>query len=346
MKAVVLKGVNELQMLEWPADELQAGEVRIEVKCCGICGTDQHIYYGNPGSAQVDPPVILGHELAGVVTEIGPGAAHLSIGDRVSVDPNIYCGQCSYCRSGRKHLCDHLQAIGVTRNGGMGRYCAVPVANCYPIPDSMTFEEAALVEPLGCVLHGFKKLSFSPLSKVLIIGGGFIGQLFLQLVKHAHVSRIVVSEPAAGKHALLYELGADEAVHPSTLMSADSDSLGYDIVIECVGKKESMELACAAAGKGGQVLLFGVSSPEATVSIKPFEIFAKELVIQGSFINPCTHEEAISLIGKGTVQVQSLISHRFDLDEVPEAMALYPALQVSKGVIQHGGGAGREVRSD
>lgn len=345
MQAVVLKGIKQMQNLEMPADELQAGEVMIEVKCCGICGTDQHIYHGNPGSAQVNPPIILGHELAGVITAVGPGVAHLSVGDRVSIDPNLYCRQCSYCWSGRMHLCDQLQAIGVTRNGGMGQYCTVPAVNCYPIPDRMTFEEAALVEPLGCVLHGFKKLQFSPLSRVLIIGGGFIGQLFTQLVKHEHVSRVVVSEPASGKHALLYELGADEAVHPSTLISADANGLGYDIVIECVGRKESMELAFAAAGKGGQVLLFGVSAPDMSISIHPFEIFAKELVIRGSFINPCTHEEAISLIDQGIVQVQALISHRFKLDEVPEAMALYPTLQVSKGVIEYGG-AECAVRSD
>jgi L-iditol 2-dehydrogenase len=329
----VLKGVKQLHTLEVKKNELQLGEVMIEVKSCGICGTDQHIYHGHPGSAQVNPPIILGHELAGVITDIGQGVEGLKIGDRVSVDPNIYCGQCSYCRNGRVHLCDHLQAIGVTRNGGMSQYCSVPAMNCYRVPDRMSFEEAAMVEPLGCVLHGFKKLQLSPLSSVLIVGGGFIGQLFTQLAKHQNVSRIAVSEPVESKHALLYELGANEVLQPSSVMSADSFGTGYDIVIECVGRKDSIELACAAASKGGQVLLFGVSSPDTEVSIKPFEIFAKELVIQGSFINPHTHEEAISYIDQGVVKVQSLISHRFNLDEVPDIMAIYPTLQVSKGVI-------------
>ncbi|MFC5700714.1 zinc-dependent alcohol dehydrogenase family protein [Cohnella faecalis] len=345
MKAVVLKGVKQMETLDVPVHELQADEVMIEVICCGICGTDQHIYHGNPGSAQVQPPVILGHELAGVITKIGQGVAGFNIGDRVSIDPNLYCRQCSYCRSGREHLCDHLQAIGVTRDGGMGQFCAVPARNCYLIPDSMSFEEAALVEPLGCVLHGFRKLQFSPLSKVLIIGGGFIGQLFTQLAKREHVSRIVVSEPVESKYSLLFGLGADEVVQPLSAGTADSIGSGYDVVIECVGRKESMELACAAARKGGQVLLFGVSSPKTSISINPFEVFSKELVIRGSFINPCTHEEAISLIDQGVVQVQSLISHRFDPDEVPAAMELYPTLQVSKGVIKYGG-TERAVWSD
>ncbi len=331
MKAVVLERAKRMKVADAPDRRLQSGEVRIAVKCCGICGTDQHIYHGNPGSAQVRPPIVLGHELAGVVTEIGQDVKRLKVGDRVSVDPNLYCGQCSHCRNGRTHLCDFMEAIGVTRDGGMAQFCAVPATNCYPIPDGMTFEEAALTEPLGCALHGFKTLRVSPLSTVLIIGGGFIGQLFVQLAKRERVSKIVVSEPVESKHEGLRALGADQTVHPSAL--ADSIGAGYDIVIECAGRKESMELACSAAGKGGQVLLFGVSSPDLSIAVKPFEIFAKELVIRGSFINPWTHEEAISLIERGIVRVQSLISHRFEPDEVPEAMEVYPALQVSKGVI-------------
>lgn len=274
------------------------------MKACGICGTDQQIYHGRPGSAQVRPPIVLGHELSGVVTKAGRHVS-LKTGDRISVDPNIYCGKCSYCRSGRVHLCDRLQAVGVTRNGGIGQYCVVPAANCYPISDRMSFEEAALVEPLGCVLHGFRQLRISPLSSVLIIGGGFIGQLFLQLVKHERVSRIVVSEPAAIKHPKVLAFGADEAVHPSALAK---DGPGFDIVIECVGRRVSIETACASATKGGQVLLFGVSSPDAAVSVNPYDIFSKELVIRGSFINPYTHEEAIALIDRGVVQVPARVA--------------------------------------
>jgi threonine dehydrogenase-like Zn-dependent dehydrogenase len=212
----------------------------------------------------------------------------------------------------------------------MGEYCSALAANCYKIPDEMSFEEAALVEPLGCVLHGFKKLQLTALSRVLIIGGGFIGQLFLQLVKHQSVRSIAVSEPAEHKKELLYRLGADEVVHP-----LNSSELEADVVIECVGRKESMELAVKTAAKGGQVLLFGVSSPETVISVSPFEVFSKELVIKGSFINPYTHEEAISMIVHHVVDVQSLISHRFSLSELPKAMAEYPSLGVSKGILNH-----------
>lgn len=330
MKAAVLQGIKQLEVLDWDAVTPSPLEVVVKVKSCGICGTDQHIYHGHPGSAEVHPPIVLGHELAGVIVEVGAAVSNFQKGDRVSIDPNMYCGTCEYCRSNRAHLCNHLQAVGVTRDGGMGEYCTVPEANCYPIPAQMTFEEAALVEPLGCVLHGFKKIQLSSLSKVLIIGGGFIGQLFLQLVKKQHVDSIIVSEPAENKKKLLFQLGADEVINPMNVSKQEAD-----VVIECVGRPESMEFAVRAAAKGGQVLLFGVSAPETTISVSPYEIFSKELTIKGSFINPFTHEEAISLIAKKIVDVQSLISHRFTIDELPAAMANYPNLKVTKAVINH-----------
>jgi L-iditol 2-dehydrogenase len=332
MQAAVLQGTHHIEVLAWEINELKPGEVRIRVHSCGICGTDQHIYHGNPGSAAVTPPIVLGHELAGEVTECGEGVTLFKVGDRVSIDPNIYCGSCRYCRNGQEHLCDHLQAVGVTRDGGMGEYCVAPAANCYLLPDSMSFVEGAMVEPLGCVLHGFKKVDIRPIHTVLLIGGGFIGQLFLQLIKKQGAARIVVSEPAEEKHAALLALGADEVVQPTAAVVEQLKGQA-DVVIECVGRKESMELAIEAAGKGGQVLLFGVASPHTQIQVSPFAIFAKELRIFGSFINPNTHEEAIALIQQRLIQIEPLISHRFKLEEIPHIMSDYAKMNVTKGVI-------------
>ncbi|TVY01283.1 zinc-dependent alcohol dehydrogenase family protein [Cohnella terricola] len=335
IRAAVFYGKHNIVTTEWTTTELQPDEVRIKVKGCGICGTDQHIYHGYSGSAEVTPPVVLGHELAGEVEEIGIAVTRLKPGDRVSIDPNIYCGKCDYCRAGTPNLCNHLQAIGVTRDGGMGEYCMVPEANCYLIPDEMSDVEAALVEPLGCVLHGFKKIDIRPNHTVLIIGGGFIGQLFLQLVRSQGAKHIIVSEPVAEKHELLKKLGADEVIRPHA-EAAPQQLAGFaDVVIECVGRKESMEFAVSGARKGGQILLFGVSSPETTMTISPFEIFTKELTIKGSFINPSTHEDAIALIQRKIVKVEESVSHRFKLDEVPQIMHDYPKMNVTKGVIQY-----------
>ncbi|MCJ8012156.1 zinc-dependent alcohol dehydrogenase family protein [Paenibacillus sp. KQZ6P-2] len=334
MRAAVLQEQEQMACKELSTPLPGPGEVVIRVRNCGICGTDQHIYHGHPGSAEVHPPIVLGHELAGEVTGLGEGVDTLAIGDRVTIDPNIYCGSCEYCRSGRLHLCDNLQAVGVTRDGGMGEFCAVPAENCYPIPDTMSFEEAALIEPLGCVLHGFRKLKIRPQDHVLIVGGGFIGQIFLQLVRAEAVSRITVSDPAVFKHDTLRKLGADEVVSPLDPGTVDALASSADVVIECVGRKDSVEMAVRAARKGGQILLFGVAAPDAEVSIRPFDIFSKELSIMGSFINPFTHAEAIALVSQGRIQLEPLVSHRFTLDDLPQAMRDYPKLGVSKGMIQ------------
>jgi 2-desacetyl-2-hydroxyethyl bacteriochlorophyllide A dehydrogenase len=335
MKAAVFQGNKHIEFTDWKVPAVGPNEVKLRVRGCGICGTDQHIYHGFPGSAEVTPPIVLGHELAGEVVAVGDEVTNLQVGDRVSVDPNIYCGNCYFCRNGKVHLCDNLQAVGVTRDGGMGEYCVAPAANCYLLPDELSWIEGAMIEPLGCVLHGFKKLDIRPTHQVLIIGGGFIGQLFLQLVKAAGVKGIIVSEPEAFKHDRLVELGADEAVSPAAEGVMDALRHQFDIVIECVGRADSMELAVKASRKGGQVLMFGVASPDTFIQVSPFEIFTKELRIMGSFINPYTHEEAIALIEKGIVQVEPLISHRFSLTDIPTIMEQYPTLRVSKGVIVH-----------
>lgn len=333
MKAAILRSTLNMEVGEWAERPLSKDEVQLRVAYCGICGTDQHIYHGHPGSAEVEPPIVLGHELAGVVETVGEVVTSLRPGDRVSVDPNIYCGSCEYCRGGRAHLCDRLQAVGVTRDGGMGERCIVPAANCYKLPDHVSLMEGAMVEPLGCVLHGYKKLELRANQHVLIAGGGFIGQLFLQLVKAAGVSHITVSEPNVHKREALLALGAHAVVSPFDTVEAAELQNSADVVIECVGRPESVELAVAAARKGGQVLLFGVASPDASVAISPYDIFSKELRIMGSFINPYTHEEAIALIAQGIVRVEPLISHSFRLNDLPEVMASYPQLNVTKAVI-------------
>jgi L-iditol 2-dehydrogenase len=334
VRAAVLKGKHDIQLLtEWREPELRPDEVRIRVKACGICGTDQHIYHGHPGSAEVHPPIVLGHELAGEIVEVGSSVSSLRVGDRVSIDPNMYCGNCEYCRNGTPHLCDNLQAVGVTRDGGMGEYCSVPAANCYLLPSDVSDVEGALVEPLGCVLHGFKKLEIRPIHTVMIVGGGFIGQLFLQLVKMKAPAKIVVSEPVSDKHERLLGLGADCVIRPNDPEAVREWLDKADIVIECVGRKESMELSLKLAKKGGQVLLFGVASLETEISVSPFAIFAKELKVMGSFINPYTHEEAIAFIHRKVVRVEELVSHRFSLDQIPDIMGKYPQMNVSKGVI-------------
>ncbi|WP_034333379.1 zinc-dependent alcohol dehydrogenase family protein [Bacillus sp. J37] len=328
MKAAVLTDKMNMEIQELPLPAPLDHEVIVKVKACG---TDQHIYHGQPGSAEVQFPIVLGHELSGEVVQVGKNVTQFTVGNRVSINPNMYCGTCDYCRGNRVHLCDNLQAIGVTRNGGMGEYCAVPAANCYTLPDELSYEEGAMIEPLGCVLHGFNQIKVWPGASVLIIGGGYIGLMMLQVAKMYGASPLIVSEPDVTKHELAIQLGATKAVSPEEL---ERNKDGFDVVIECVGRKESMTQAVKMAKKGGTVLLFGVSSPDTKIEIQPFDIFSKELTIKGSFINPHTHDLAISLVQQGKIQIKPLLSHQFTMDQLPKIMKEYPSLKVTKGIIK------------
>jgi L-iditol 2-dehydrogenase len=332
MKASVLVDKMNMEIKEITLPVLSEKEVLVQVKACGICGTDQHIYHGQSGSTKVSYPIVLGHELSGIVSEVGAKVKGFKPGDRVSIDPNIYCGECHYCRQGRKHLCEELQATGVTRDGGMGEYCAVPSSNCYLLPDELSYEEGAVIEPLGCVLHGFNQLEIWPGASVLIIGGGYIGLMMLQMAKMHAVSEIFISEPDTNKHTIAQQLGADHTITPKDL---EQHKVGFDFVIECVGRKESMTQAVQKANKGGTILLFGVSAPDATIEVSPYDIFVKELTIKGSFINPNTHDEAIALIKQGKIQIKPLLSHYFEMDMLPKVMNEYASLGITKGIITY-----------
>lgn len=334
MKAAVFlnKGLIRIQELGIPKPK--SNEILVKVKACGICGTDLHIYQGKPGSATVKGPIILGHELAGEVVGVGDDVKTIKLGDRVTIDPNIYCGICDYCREGKKHLCENLEAIGVTRDGGMAEYVTVPEANVFILPETMTYDEGAMVEPLSCVVHGIEQINIAATDSVLIIGGGYIGQMMLQMVKMKGVAKIIVSEIDESKYQSIMELGANQIINPIKQNIKEILDDGVDIVIECIGLQSTMEQAVQLAGKGGQVLMFGVTDPNTKIEVSPYEIFQKELTIKGSFINPNTQLKALSLIGQGKINVKQFFSHSFKLDDIPEAFAKYSQLKVVKGIIR------------
>lgn len=331
MKAAVFHGAKQISVDTLPMPKPALHEVLVRVRACGICGTDQHIYHDKPGSAQVYPPLVLGHELSGDVVEVGEGVNHLRAGDRVSIDPNIYCGTCKYCRNGRMHLCIQLRAVGVTRNGGMAEFCSIPAANVYKLPDTLNYVQGAMVEPLGCCLHGMDRIHVDSTDRVAVVGGGFIGLLMLQLVKKFNPSRLSLIEPDASKRKIASQFGASEVMTPSEA-SEVHDS--FDVVIECVGRGETIATALDLATRGGRVLLFGVASPETKVDVYPFSVFQKELSIYGSFINPHTHQRAINLLEQGAIEIEQLVTHRIALSDVPQVMSNYPKLGIIKAVVE------------
>ena len=337
MKASRFLGNKTFAVTDLPTPHAGPGELVLRNQVCGVCGTDVHIYHGEPGSADVNPPVVLGHEYSGEVVEVGEGVTGFAVGDHVTVDPNIYCGECVYCRNGKKQLCETMQAVGVTRDGGFGEYSLVPAAQAFKLGDSVPYEAGAMAEPVACCLHGIDLAGIKAGDRVCIVGGGAIGLIMLQLAKLSGASSLVLSEPNEKRRQVALSLGADAAIDPTApdAGSAYEAALGdgADVVIECVGNNAAVKSAFQLARKGATIVLFSVPKVDATFDLPLFDVYKKELTIRGSFVNPDTHERAVRLINSGKLDFTSIITHRFNLDQLPEAIAMQMSSESIKVVV-------------
>lgn len=326
-------GVKEFEIQDLPTPEIQPNEVLINTAYAGVCGTDHDLYAGRPGSAAAVPPIVLGHENSGVVAAIGSEVTGVKVGDRVAVDPNIYCGQCEYCLTQRPELCDHLSAVGVTRDGGLAEQFTAPATVVYKLPDNVSLKDAAAIEPISCAVHGVDLLKLRPYQKALVIGDGFMGQLFAQIVQAYGVHQVDLAGIFDEKLKRNQELFGVTNVYNTTREAIPAES--YDVIIEAVGLPATQAQAVAAAKKGAQVLMFGVGPQEAHFEMNTYDIYKKQLTIQGSFINPLTFKDAISLLESGKMNVAPLISHELGLEEVQDF--LDGKIQgVSKAVVKVG----------
>ncbi len=320
MKAAVFYGKHDLRVNELAMPNPKKGEVVVQVKACGICGTDVHIFEGDEGAAATPAGTVLGHEFAGVVTAVGEGVLDIAVGDRVCVDPNKLCNDCYYCKSGLGHFCTDMIGIGTTVHGGFAEYCAVPQSQVYKVSDTMSFEQAAMTEPVACCLHGIDMCDINCGDTVLVMGGGMIGLIMLQLAKLKGAATVILSEPVAEKREHAKRLGADLCVDPirenieAVLRKHGIERI--NTVIECVGRPATMQQAIALAGRKSTVMFFGLTKPQEEITVKPFEIFKKEIVIKSSFINPYTQKRALDLIASGKVDVSSMIVEMAPLEEL------------------------------
>ena len=326
MKASRFLGNKTFAVTDLPTPHAGPGELVLRNQVCGVCGTDVHIYHGEPGSADVNPPVVLGHEYSGEVVEVGEGVTGFAVGDHVTVDPNIYCGHCAYCQNGKKQLCPSMEAIGVTRDGGFAQYSRIPASQAFKLEPTVPWEAAAMAEPLACCLHGIDLAGIQVGDKVCVVGGGAIGLLMVQLAKLSGASQIVLSEPNEKRRQVGLQLGANAALDPTRPDAQEAFAQvlggGANVVIECVGNVPAVKSAFQFAGKGATVLLFSVPKVDATFDLPLFDVYKKELTIKGSFVNPDTHARAVALINSGKVDFGPIITHRFTLDQLPEAIAM------------------------
>lgn len=316
MNALVLTGKHQIHIGPFPEPKMDANAVKVAVAYCGLCGTDLHKYEGKNGSRPLRLPVPLGHEISGVVEEVGALVTGFRPGDRVTVDPNWSCGHCKTCQQGHRHLCENSR--GVVK--GMADYICPPQENVYKIPDNLSLRNAALTEPLSCCLHGMDLLDVKLGETVVVVGFGAIGGIMVQLCRHASAANIIVIETNEEKREKTLAMGATMFINPAKADPATAISEAgienVDKVMECVGLPQTVTTALNVAGKCARVVLFGLGDPEKPVAFNYYAAMVKELDIKLSFLNPNTTDRAIRLLASGAVDADAIISKVLTPDEM------------------------------
>jgi D-arabinitol dehydrogenase (NADP+) len=318
MKAVTIEEPGKISVRETEKPTAGQGEVVLRVKACGVCGTDSHIFKGEFLGSY---PIVPGHEISGIIEEAGEGVGDFIIGERAALEPNISCGRCAMCQRNEQNFCLNWEAIGVTLPGGMAEFVKTPVSQLFRIGE-MSFEIAAFVEPLSCVLHGIERVGIRAGDEVAILGAGAIGNLLMQAAKLSGASRVVMADIVEQRLQLAAAMGADEIANTSdgaeVLLKGKPE--GFDVVIEATGSPAIAAKLPELARRGGRILLFGVCPDDATVTWSPFEIYRKGLSIHSTYTSVRNSIAAVRLLQEGAVRVEELVTHRFSLEAFDQAM--------------------------
>jgi L-iditol 2-dehydrogenase len=311
MKALLLSEYRRLEVTDVATPKPQAGEVLLRVAACGICGSDVHGYDGSSGRRI--PPIVMGHEAAGVVAAVGEGAAGFSEGDRVTLDSTVYCGECANCLRGDINLCDRREVLGVScgdyrRAGAFAEFVSVPARIIHKLPDRLAFEDAALLEAVSVALHAVSLATIAPGSTALVVGAGTIGLLLQQALRVAGCSRVLVADPDRTRLTLSQKLGATEIIseHVEQRISELTNGIGVDLVAEAVGKTDSIATSIDCVRKGGTVILVGNITPEVKIHLQ--KVVSRQLRLQGSCASAGEYPRAIELMSTGEIQVKPLIT--------------------------------------
>lgn len=314
MKALVLTQYNRFDYRDVPRPAAGAGEVLIQVKACGICGSDVHGMDGSSGRRI--PPIIMGHEAAGVIAELGPGVGGWKIGDRVTFDSTVSCGQCHYCRAGSINLCNNRRVLGVAcaefrQDGAFAEYVVVPQNILYRLPENLSFEHAAMVEPVSIAVHAVGRVPIRLNDTAVVVGSGMIGLLVVQALRAAGCGRIYAVDVEPKKLDLARGLGADEGFSPNQCdvvaeIHRRTERQGADFAIEAVGLAATVSTAIAAVRKGGSVGLVGNVTPKVELPLQA--VVTRELTLYGSCASSGEYPACLDLIARGAIQVEPLIS--------------------------------------
>ena len=313
MKALVLSEYRHLTIADLPIPEPGPYELLIRVAACGICGSDVHGYDGSSGRRI--PPIVMGHEAAGVVERAGQGVTAFKKGDRVTFDSTISCGECDPCRRGEMNLCDRRQVLGVScgdyrRNGAFAEFLVVPAHITYRLPDNLPFAEAAMLEAVAVALHAVSLAPITRDSTALILGAGTIGLLVQQALRVAGCSHVFVADIDETRLQLSSKLGASSVLQSGPSLSNEIAKLtggaGVDVAIEAVGINPTVAAAIDNVRKGGKVVLVGNIAPEATINLQ--KVVTRQIRLQGSCASAGEYPRAMELMSAGRMNVKPLIT--------------------------------------
>ena len=322
MKALLLSKYRRLEIADLPEPEAGLGEVQVRVAACGICGSDVHGYDGSSGRRI--PPIVMGHEAAGRIAALGENVTGLAKGDRVTFDSTVYCGACPHCFRGNINLCDNRQVLGVScgdyrRAGAFAEYIVVPARIVHRLPDQLSYTEAAMLEAVAVALHAVAVTQVPADSTALVIGAGMIGLLILQALCATGRSRVFVADLDESRLKMATELGATAVLSSKTDLVAQvmklTDGAGVDVVLEAVGRNETVSAAIDCVRKGGTVTLVGNISPEVTLPLQ--KVVSRQIRLQGSCASAGEYPQAIELVASEAIRVKLLITAVAPLDQGP-----------------------------
>lgn len=330
MKAAVLQAPNVLRLADMATPEAAPGELILRVRAATVCGTDLRILSGRKTKG-VRFPSVIGHEFAGEVVQAGTGVTQFKVGERVCMDPVIPCRACAYCKSGRENVCVNRQAMGYEFDGAFAEYIRIPAialaaGNVFRMPEGMSFEAAALAEPLACCINGQRNAQVGMGDSVVILGAGPIGLMHAALARAAGARQVIVSEPNAARRQAAAERGVNHTFDPTggslaDFVKARTDGLGADVVILAIGVPQLANEALTLVRRGGRVNLFAGFSAGDTSTIDVNLIHYGELIVTGaSALSRRDYELALNMLASGQIDAGSLITHRY---EVAESLAAF-----------------------
>jgi L-iditol 2-dehydrogenase len=314
MKALVLEAYNHFRYQDVPEPELSPNDVLISVKACGICGSDIHGMDGSTGRRI--PPVIMGHEAAGVISRVGSAVTAWKVGDRVTFDSTIYCGTCHFCRQGKINLCDNRRVLGVScdqyrQNGAFADSVAVPQHILYRLPDGLGFAQAAMVEALSVAVHASERTTHQLNDTAVVVGAGMIGLLVVQVLRAAGYGKIIAVDLVQSRLDAACRLGADLGLKPDAVDVAEeiqklTEGRGADVAFEVVGLSATVNLAISALRKGGTLTLVGNLSPKVEFPLQA--VVTRELTVNGSCASRGEYPACLDMLARGSVKVDDMIS--------------------------------------